>query len=236
MSYAAQTWARKLVVGNGIAKAVLRHLADVADGDGYSSYGFETICREVEHTPRAVAKAIAYLVEHNFLEKREQHLNGKCLSPVWRVLIPGIAPAKTTPVKTRGMRISPRELAPPKTQGNTIESSLRSDSENILFDDAGKPAPRKRRAPVEAKTALPADWQPNADLCAEVAAMGLDPVAVTRNVHQYWRLGQGEGVARTLRGWNQTYLNSADFLLRNGKCIMRPKVNGIDPGPRMVPL
>ena len=115
MSYAAQTWARKLKVGNGIAKAILRHLADVADGDGCSHYGFEALCSEVEFTPRAVTRGVAFLIKHGFLEKTVRRTGGdkgRWLAPLWRVLLPGLTPADSHPqTEAEGVRINPLESA-----------------------------------------------------------------------------------------------------------------------------
>jgi hypothetical protein len=150
MSFSAQTWARKITVGNGIAKAVLRHLADVADGGGYSHYGFETLCREVEFTPRAVTKAVAYLIKRGLLEKtvrRSGGDKGRWLAPQWRVLIPGLAPANPQGLD----EVIPCESAPPNSPCESAPPNPVYPCENDSFTPANSQGNPTRESKEEKK-------------------------------------------------------------------------------------
>jgi Helix-turn-helix domain len=73
MSYDAQSWARKLVTGNGVRKAVLMSIANRAnDADGACWPSQRRIAAETEFCERAVRNALADLEETGLIRREKR--------------------------------------------------------------------------------------------------------------------------------------------------------------------
>jgi hypothetical protein len=73
MSYDAQSWARKIVAGNGVRKAVLMSIANRAnDADGACWPSQKRIAAETEFCERAVRNALADLEEMGLIRREKR--------------------------------------------------------------------------------------------------------------------------------------------------------------------
>jgi hypothetical protein len=82
MSFAAENWAWGQDCGGGVAKSVLAYLSFKADRyNGKCWPGLDTIIKAVQHTERAVRKALDELVRRKLIE-REQRFDkkGRCIT------------------------------------------------------------------------------------------------------------------------------------------------------------
>lgn len=74
MSLTAIRWARAQRCGSGIAKAVLRHLCDVANEAADNIWpSIPTIARETEFTEAAVKRALRHLEQGGWITIEAQH-------------------------------------------------------------------------------------------------------------------------------------------------------------------
>ena len=73
MSVEARTWARKVVVGNSTAKAVLCAIADYADANGVAWPSQTSLAEDTEFSERAVRNAIQLLVRNGLLTTQKRH-------------------------------------------------------------------------------------------------------------------------------------------------------------------
>lgn len=89
------------------------------------------------------------------------------------------------------------------------------DTAPVVEDEKPKSKPKSppKRLP---RTALPADWQPSAELAAEVRAAGLDLHAVVVDFVGHWR-GKGELGA----DWNARFRQNVDRILRTDWLLAR---------------
>jgi hypothetical protein len=165
MSFTALNWAwEQECHGGGVAKAVLVYLANCASQDGGDCFpSLGKICRRVQHTERAVRKAVASLIEQRLIEKEPRlTVTGRCTSPHYRLpVVPLATPAKTQgstpvnsqespPVESHGEGCENAGVTPAKTQGNT---SLVPEEESVtpetLSTRAHARATRGRKRPAE---------------------------------------------------------------------------------------
>ena len=73
MSIEARTWAKKIVVGNPTAKAVLCAIADYADTDGVAWPSQAALAEDTEFSERAVRTAIQLLERKGLLSTKKRH-------------------------------------------------------------------------------------------------------------------------------------------------------------------
>ncbi len=187
-------------------------------------------------------KALRELEVSDLIERiRREAESGACLSTVYRLKIRETATANSEEggKSTHSKSALPCKTAPLLNLGENLLVS-KKESKNPPYspptpvgDGGAVTSPPIRKKPMQdQKVALPVDWEPPEELASEVTEMGVDPVKVTADIKRYWRLGLGQGTKRTLRGWNQTYLNRAQQLLQRGECLISRNAGGLEPWAR----
>lgn len=84
-----RNWAKRQTVGDRNAKGILLEIADLADPDGYCTYGIAAIASTLEMSTRTVERGFSVLQEKNLIRREEGEKEaGKFTSKNTQILIP----------------------------------------------------------------------------------------------------------------------------------------------------
>ena len=200
MSFAAESWAWDQQCGDGIAKSVLAYLSFRASRRTAECWpSLRTIVRAVEHTERAVRKALAGLVKAGKVERERRYAaSGRCISTLYRLPVTAEpvtdSPAEPTPANSQE---TPPLPTPANSQDKPSSKKDSTEEEREAAPQAAPPAPEagqdillvKEEEPASPPPAHKTPWpdEPPLEIVQLVLEAGYEPDELLEEIADWCR-------------------------------------------------
>lgn len=227
MSIKAMNWAFELPL-KPTPKLILLVLADMADDSGRCFPAHKTIARKSSVSVSTVKRALENMQQQGLLKKHIRRNGQENLSNCYVLNLANTTPVQNEPPSIHGCEptlVHPDEL---ETQFNRTTTHTTGDVKKIetvkQFDEFFSQPPKKNAH----QFAMHHDWQPDENLIAQAAALGVNlPAIINRDpetIEQalvefktYW-LEQRPFDRGTQRFWQQRFINNVkrQFAMHGG--------------------
>jgi hypothetical protein len=209
MSFQAQAWASKQIVGDQAAKHLLLVLANYANHRAEAWPSINRMARECEMSRMSVIRKIALLAEKGFISKRQVATSSGDFDRNIYTLLIGGSLTEIPPVSDcdgGSLTVIPEPI---------IEPKLSLSGEDLFPDDDPDPKPPSPSKP-RSSSPLPDSWEPT-PIDLDWAAEALPTVDVSNETAKFRDHYQSKGELRSdwTKCWRLWLKRAAEYHKRN---------------------